>query len=172
VAVVQGLQQTQAALLGQAQVLAPCFRGVTDQRAAQGQEHLLVVQTQLLEAQEEAQEEGFLLLQRLDLQGALEELRLALGLAVELQMEEQLGATAHLLQTLQQVLLLVAAQAEAADLASLATLATAATEEPTVAQVEEVEQGLILLETLAQVATERMALLLSQPTSNYEIRYC
>jgi hypothetical protein len=108
----------------------------------------------------------------LDLQGAREELVLDLGLAVELQMEEQLVATAHLLQTSQQVFLLVAAQAEAADLASLATRATAATEEPTVAQVEEVEQGLILLETLAQVATERMALLLSQPTSNYEIRYC
>jgi hypothetical protein len=66
---------------------------------------------------------------------------------------------------LSQTLLLVAAQAQAADLASLATLATAATEEPTVAQVEEVEQGLILLETLAQVATERMVLLLSQPIS-------
>jgi hypothetical protein len=110
--------------------------------------------------QEEAQEEGSLLLQQLDLQGAREELVLDLGLAVELQMEEQLGATAHLLQTSQQVFLLVAAQAEAADLASLATRATAATEEPTVAQVEEVEQGLILLETLAQVAMERMALLL------------
>jgi hypothetical protein len=38
------LQQTQAALLGQAQIPAPCFKGVTDQRAAQGQEHLLVDQ--------------------------------------------------------------------------------------------------------------------------------
>jgi hypothetical protein len=116
-----------------------------------------VVQTQLLEAQEEAREEGFLLLQRLDLQGALEELRLELGLAAELQMEEQLGATAHLLQTSQQVLLPVAAQAEVADLASLATLATAATEELTVAQVEEVEPDSITLATLAQVAMEQTA---------------
>jgi hypothetical protein len=37
---------------------------------------------------------------------------------------------------------------------------TAETAELTVEQAEEVEQGLILLETLAQVATERMALLL------------
>jgi hypothetical protein len=96
----------------------------------------------------------------LDLQGAREELVLVPGLAVELQMEEQLGATAHLLQALQQVLLLVAAQAEVADPASLATQETAGMAASMVAQVEEVEQGLILLAILAQAATERMALLL------------
>jgi hypothetical protein len=94
----------------------------------------------------------------LDFQEAREELVLALGLAVELQMEEQLGATAHLLQTLQQILLLVAAQAEVADPASLATQETAATEEPTVAQVEEVEPDSITLATLAQAATAHPAL--------------
>ena len=78
----------------------------------------------MFQAQAEAQAEGFLLLQRLDLRAAREELRLAVGSAVELQMEEQLEATAHLLQTSQQAFLLVAAQAEAADLASLATRAT------------------------------------------------
>ena len=77
---------------------APCFRAVTDQRAAEGQGHLPVVQIQLLEAQEEAQEEGFLLLQRLDLQGAREELRLDLGLVAALPQAERLGATAELLQ--------------------------------------------------------------------------
>jgi hypothetical protein len=73
----------------------------------------------------------------LDLQGAREELALDLGLAVELQMEEQLGATAHLLQTLQQVLLLVAAQAEVADPASLATQETAVMAASMVAQAAE-----------------------------------
>jgi hypothetical protein len=38
------LQQPQMGLLGQVQVLAPCFKGATVQRAAQGQEHLLAVQ--------------------------------------------------------------------------------------------------------------------------------
>jgi hypothetical protein len=38
------LQQPQVDLLGQVQVPAPCFKGVTDQRAAEGQEHLLVDQ--------------------------------------------------------------------------------------------------------------------------------
>jgi len=76
---------------------------------------------------------------------------------VELQMEEQLGATAHLLQTSQQVLLLVAAQAEVADPASLATLATAATAGLTAEEVEEVEQDLIPLETLVLVAMEQTA---------------
>ena len=168
----QGLQQTQAALLGQVQVLAPCFRGATDQRAAEGQGHLLVVQTQLLEAQEEAQEEGFLLLQRLDLQGAREELRLDLGSAVELQMEDQLGATAHLLQTSQQVLLLVAALAEAADLASLATQVTGEVAGFMAVAVAAGAQVLIVLETLALAETEQMASLLLQPTSKHEIRYC
>jgi hypothetical protein len=79
---------------------------------------------------------------------------------VELQMEEQLGATAHLLQTSQQVLLLAAAQAEVADLASLATQETAGMAASMVAQVAVVEQDLIPLETLAQVATEQTALLL------------
>jgi hypothetical protein len=41
---VLGLQQPQVDLLGQVQIPAPCFKGVTDQRAAQGQEHLLVDQ--------------------------------------------------------------------------------------------------------------------------------
>jgi hypothetical protein len=40
------------------------------------------------------------------------------------------------------------------------------------AQVAVVAQVLTALETLAQAATERMALLLLQLTSNYEIRYC
>jgi hypothetical protein len=93
VAVALGPQQPQVDLLGQVQVPAPCFRGVTDQWAAQGQGYLLVAQMQVFQAQEEAQEEGFLLLQRLDLQGAREELVLDLGLAVELQMGEQLEAT-------------------------------------------------------------------------------
>ena len=168
----QGLQQTQADLLGQVQVLAPCFRAVTDQRAAEGQGRLLVVQIQLLEAQEEAQEEGFLLLQRLGLQGAREELRLDPGSAAELQVEEQLEATAHLLQTSQQALLLVAAQAEAADLASLATQATVATVGFMAAQAQAAEPGLMPLATLAQVETEQTALLLLQPTSNHAIRYC
>jgi hypothetical protein len=52
----------------------------------------------MLEAQEEAQEEGFLLPQRLDLQEALEELRLDLGLVAALPQVEQLEATAELLQ--------------------------------------------------------------------------
>ena len=160
----QELQQTQAALLGQAQVPAPCFRAVTDQRAAEGQGHLPVVQIQLLEAQEEAQEEGFLLLQRLDLQGAREELRLDLGLVAALQMEDQLETTAHLLQTSQQVLLLVAAQAEAADLASLATQATVEMVAFMVVQAVVVVQVLIMLETLVLVETEQMALLLLQLT--------
>jgi len=93
VAVALGLQQTQAALLGQVQVPAPCFRGATDQRAAQGQGHLLLAQMQMFQAQEEAQEEGFLLLQRLDLQGAREELLLAVGLVAALPQAEQLEAT-------------------------------------------------------------------------------
>ena len=38
------LQQTQAVLLAQVQIPAPCFRAATDQRAAQGQGHLLVDQ--------------------------------------------------------------------------------------------------------------------------------
>ena len=126
----------------------------------------------MLEAQEEAQEEGFLLLQRLDLQAAREELRLAVGSAVELQMEEQLEATAHLLQTSQQALLLVAAQAEAADLASLATQETAGMAASMVAQAAAVEPRLMPLATLAQVETEQTALLLSQPTFNHAIRYC
>jgi hypothetical protein len=96
----------------------------------------------------------------LDLQGAREELVLDLGLAVELQMEEQLGATAHLLQTSQQVLLLVAAQAEVAVRASLAMLAMAGMEELTGVQAAAAARGLIPLETLAQVAMEQMALLL------------
>jgi hypothetical protein len=85
---------------------------------------------------------------------------LDLGLAVELQMEEQLGATAHLLQTSQQVLLLVAAQAEVAVRASLAMLAMAGMEELTGVQAAAAARGLIPLETLAQVAMEQMALLL------------
>jgi hypothetical protein len=64
---VQVLQQTQMGLLGQVQVPAPCFSAVTDQRAVEGQGHLLVVQMQMFQVQEEAQEGGFLLLQRLDL---------------------------------------------------------------------------------------------------------
>jgi hypothetical protein len=96
----------------------------------------------------------------LDLQGAREELVLDLGLAVELQMGDQLGATAHLLQTSQQGLLLVAAQAEAADLASLATQETAAMVGFTAALEGEVAQVLTMLETLALAATEQTALLL------------
>jgi hypothetical protein len=94
----------------------------------------------------------------LDLQGAREELVLDLGLAVELQMEEQLGATAHLLQTSQQVLLLVAAQAEAEGQASLATQATAAMAGLTAAQAEAGAQGLMVLAILVLVAMERRAL--------------
>lgn len=164
-----GQQQPQAAAQGQVQVLAPCFRGVTDQRAAQGQEHLPVVQTQLLEAQEEAQEEGFLLLQRLDLQGALQELVLDLGLAVELQMEEQLGATAHLLQTSQQVLLLVAARAAAADPALQAMQAQGEMVDCTEEQGAAAALGLMALGTQAQAATGRRELLLLQLIFNHEI---
>jgi hypothetical protein len=51
----------------------------------------------------------------LDLQGAREELVLELGLVVELQMEEQLGATVDLRRMLPQTFLLLAAQAEVAD---------------------------------------------------------
>jgi hypothetical protein len=120
-----------------------------------------------LEAQEEAQEEGFLLLQRLDLQGAREELRLDLGSAVELQMEEQLEATAHLLQTSQQVLLLVEVQAEAADLASLATQATGEMAGFMAAQVAAVAQVLTMLETLAQVEMAQMASLSLQLIFNF-----
>ena len=126
----------------------------------------------MLEAEEEAQEEGFLLLQRLDLRGVREELRLDLGSAAELQMEEQLGATAHLLQTSQQVLLLVAAQVAAVDLASLATQVTGEMAGFMAAQVAVVAQVLTVLETLALVETEQMASLLLQPTSKHEIRYC
>ena len=126
----------------------------------------------MLEAQEEAQEEGFLLLQRLDLQAAREELRLAVGSAVELQMEEQLEATAHLLQASQQGLLLVAAQAEAAGQASLATQATVEMPGFMAAQGAVVAQVLTVLETLALAETEQTALLLSQPTSNHAIRHC
>jgi len=39
-----GLQQTQMGLLGQVQAPAPCFKGATDQQAAQVQGHLLAVQ--------------------------------------------------------------------------------------------------------------------------------
>ncbi len=76
-----------------------------------------------------------------------------LGLAVELQMEEQLGATAHLLQTSQQVLLLVAALAEVADPASLATQETAGMAASMVAVVAVVAQVLTMLETLALAET-------------------
>jgi hypothetical protein len=68
-------------------------------------------------------------------------------------MEEQLGATAHLLQTSQQVLLLVAAQAEAADPASLATRATVEMAGFMAVQVAAVAQVLIMLGTLAQAET-------------------
>jgi len=111
----------------------------------------------MFQAQEEAQEEGSLLLQRLDLSGALEELRLELGLAAELQMEEQLGATAHLLQTSQQVFLLVAAQAEVADPASLATRATVEMAGFMAVQVAVVARVLTMLEALALVEAEQMA---------------
>jgi len=91
---------------------------------------------------------------------------LGLGLAVELQTEEQLGATAHLLQTSQQVLLPVAAQAEVADPASLATQETAGMAGFMAAQVEVEVQGWIMLETLALAATGPTALSLSPPISN------
>ena len=68
-------------------------------------------------------------------------------------MEEQLGATAHLLQTSQQVFLLVAAQAEAADPASLATRATVEMAGFMAVQVAAVAQVLIMLGTLAQAET-------------------
>jgi hypothetical protein len=55
----------------------------------------------MFQAQEEAQEEGFLLLQRLDLQGVREELLLAVGSVAALHQGEQLGATADLLQASQ-----------------------------------------------------------------------
>ena len=67
-------------------------------------------------------------------------------------MEEQLGATAHLLQTLQQVLLQVAAQAEVADPASLATQEPAGMAAFTVAQAAVGVQGLTTWATLAQAA--------------------
>jgi hypothetical protein len=81
----------------------------------------------MFQVQEEAQEGGFLLPQRLDFQEAREELRLDRGSAVALPLAERLGATAHLRQTSQQGLLLVAAQAEVVGQASLATQATVAT---------------------------------------------
>jgi hypothetical protein len=115
---------------------------------------------QTFQAQEEAQEEGFRTLPPLDSLAAREELVLDLGLAVELQMEEQLGGPAHLLQTSQQVLLLVAAQAEVVGQASLETLAMEEMEEIMVAQVEVEVVDSMVLETLAQVEMERMALLL------------
>ena len=111
----------------------------------------------MFQAQEEAQEEGSLLLQRLDLQGAREELVLDLGLAVELQMEEQLGATAHLLQTSQQVLLLVAAQAEAVGQVSLETQATVATAGFMAAQGAAEARLSIASATLAQAVQGRRA---------------
>jgi hypothetical protein len=102
----------------------------------------------------------------LDLQGAREELLLAVGLAAALHPAEQLEATAEPLLMLSQTLLLVAAQAEAADLASPAMQATAATAEPTVALAEAEALRLITLEILEQAETEQMALLLSQPIFN------
>ena len=111
----------------------------------------------MFQVQEEAQEGGFLLLQRLDLQGAREELRLDLGSAGALQMEDQLEAMAHLLQASQQGLLLVAAQAEVADLALLATQATAEMAGFMAAGVAVVAQVLIALVTLVLAETEQMA---------------
>jgi uncharacterized protein involved in type VI secretion and phage assembly len=94
----------------------------------------------------------------LDFQEAREELRLGRGSAVELQMGDQLGATAHLLQTLQQVLLLVAVQAEVADPASLATQETAETAELTVARGAVGVQGLTTWATQELAATAHPAL--------------
>ena len=96
-----GLQQPQVDLLGLLQVPAPCFKGPTDQRARAAQEPFLVDQIQLLEAQVEAQVEGFQFLQRLDLLAAREERSLELGLLAALHQGEQLGAMVDLLQVSQ-----------------------------------------------------------------------
>lgn len=90
-----------------------------------------------------------------------------LGLAVELQMEEQLGATAHLLQMLQQTLLPLAVQGLVVDLASLATRATVAMEGFMVAAVVVAAQVLTMLETLAQVEMAQMASLSLQLIFNF-----
>jgi hypothetical protein len=126
----------------------------------------------MFQVQEEAQEEGFLLLQRLDLQGAREELLLAVGLVAALPQAEQLEATVDQRQASQQVLLLVAAQAEAAGQVSLETQAT---EEMVGFTAGEGAVGARLSTTSATLAlaeTEQTALLLSQPTSNHAIRHC
>ena len=66
-------------------------------------------------------------------------------------------ATAHLLQTSHQVLLPVAAQAEAVGQALLATQATVATAGFMAAQGAAEAQGLTMLETLAQAVQGRRA---------------
>jgi hypothetical protein len=157
VAAALGPQQTQMGLLGQVQVPAPCFRGATDQQAAQVQGHLLAVQTRLFQAQEEAQEEGSLLLQRLDLQGAREEIVLDRGSAVALPPAAQLEATADLLQTSQQVFLPVAAQAEAVGLALPETPETVAMVGFTAALEGEEARLSITSATLVQAVQGRRA---------------
>jgi hypothetical protein len=73
---------------------------------------------------------------------------------------------------LPQTSLLLAAQAQAVDRASQAMLATVATAGLTAAQAVVVAPALITSATLAQAAMELTELLLSQPTSKNEIRYC
>jgi hypothetical protein len=70
---------------------------------------------------------------------------------------EQLGATAHLLQTSHQVLLLVAAQAVAVGQVSLETQATEEMVGLTAAQVAVVAQVLTALAILVLVAMEQTA---------------
>jgi hypothetical protein len=69
-------------------------------------------------------------------------------------------------------LLLLEVLGAAGDLVLLAMLETVAMVGFTGAQAGEGAQGLIVLETQALAGMEQTALLLLQPTSKHEIRYC
>jgi len=73
---------------------------------------------------------------------------------------------------LPQTFLLLAAEVQVEDLVLLGTLVLEAMVGLMVAQVVVAVRALITSETLAQAAMEQTASLWSQPTSNYEIRYC